>query len=144
MPEPFVCTHRVLFADTDAAGVVYHAHYLRLFESGRTEFLRDRISPGRVFTESGLVLVVIESWLRYKAAAVYDDLLQIETRLTRLSPVRIRFSYRILREEKELRRLLVKGYTDLAPVNARGKLVRLPHELFEKMAPCAEEVRGGT
>lgn len=142
MAEPFIITHRVIFADTDAAGVVYNGNYLRFFESGRTEFLRERINPGKTFTESGLMLVVSESWLRYKAPARYDDLLEIETFLTSLTPVKTRFSYRIVRQDGPKRRLLVKGYTDLAPVNREGRLIRLPEELFLKMAPFAEEVRG--
>jgi YbgC/YbaW family acyl-CoA thioester hydrolase len=42
MPEPVHATsYRVLYGDTDAAGLVYYANYLRYFEKGRTEYMRD-------------------------------------------------------------------------------------------------------
>jgi acyl-CoA thioester hydrolase len=128
------CHHRVLYGDTDAAAVVYNANYLRYFELGRTEFMRDRICSYREIEEMGIVLPVIECHLRFKAPARYDDLITIETTLTDLKKVSCTFSYRILQEEDHSRpRLLTKGSTVMASISRQGKLMPLPNEIITKL-----------
>lgn len=128
------CRHRVLYGDTDAAAVVYNANYLRYFELGRTEFMRDRICTYRDIEQLGFVLPVIECHIRFKAPARYDDLLIIETILTDLKKVTCTFSYRIMQEEDSSRpRLLAKGSTTLASITRQGKLTPLPDEIITKL-----------
>ena len=130
------CHHRVLYGDTDAAAVVYNANYLRYFELGRTEFMRDRVCSYREIEEMGLVLPVIECHIRFKAPARYDDLLTIETTLTDLKKVTCTFSYRILLEEANSRpRLLAKGSTVMASISREGKLTPLPADIAAKLQP---------
>jgi acyl-CoA thioester hydrolase len=136
MPEPVHKTeYRVLYGDTDAAGVVYYANFLRYFERGRTEYMRDLLlTTYREIESGGLVLPVIECYARYKAPAAYDDLLTIETSLATLKNVSCRFNYRIYRYNgDESRTLLAKGYTVHAAVNREGRLTKLPAPLFEKL-----------
>jgi hypothetical protein len=57
---------RVLYADTDAGGVVYHGSYLRFFEAGRTEALRSAGVPLTRFAEHKLHLPLIEQMIRYR------------------------------------------------------------------------------
>jgi len=135
MPEPVHKTsYRVLYGDTDAAGVVYYANYLRYFEKGRTEYMRDLVMTYREIEELGLVLPVIECYSRYKAPAAYDDLLIIETSLAELKSISCRFNYRIYKiDNSDIRSLLAKGYTVHASVNRNGKLTELPDQLFEKL-----------
>ena len=64
---------RVLYGDTDAGGVVYNANYLRYFEFGRTEMMRERVCSYREIEELGFILPVTECWARYKAPAFYDE-----------------------------------------------------------------------
>ena len=135
MPEPVhQTTYRVLYGDTDAAGVVYYANYLRFFEKGRTEYMREMVLTYRDIENQGLTLPVIESYSRYKAPAAYDDLLVIETSLVELKNVSCRFNYRIYRNDNDnSRTLLAKGYTVHASVNRNGKLTRFPANLIEKL-----------
>ena len=78
LAEPiFTTPYRVIYGDTDAAGVMYNANYLRLFEIGRTEMMRAWALPYRVMEDLGCILPVTESWLRFKAPARYDELLDI-------------------------------------------------------------------
>jgi acyl-CoA thioester hydrolase len=133
MPEPVHTTScRVLYGDTDAAGVVYYANYLRYFEKGRTEYMRDlALTTYREIEGQGLVLPVIECYSRYKAPAAYDDLLTIETSLTELKNVSCRFNYRIYRKDDDgSRTLLARGYTVHASVDQNGRLTRLPPQLL--------------
>ncbi|MDX2433085.1 MAG: thioesterase family protein [Desulfobacterales bacterium] len=135
MPEPVhQTTYRVLYGDTDAAGVVYYANYLRYFEKGRTEYMRDLVMTYKKIEDLGLLLPVIECYSRYKAPASYDDLLTIETSLAELKNVSCRFNYRIYKNDSDnSRTLLAKGYTVNASVNRDGKLTRLPAHILEKL-----------
>ena len=135
MPEPIhKTTCRVLYGDTDAAGVVYYANYLRYFEKGRTEYMRDLVLTYREIEDLGLLLPVIECYSRYKAPASYDDLLTIETSLAELKNVSCRFNYRIYKNDSDnSRTLLAKGHTVHASVNRDGKLTRLPTRVLEKL-----------
>jgi acyl-CoA thioester hydrolase len=128
-------TCRVLYGDTDAGGVVYNANYLRYFEIGRTEFMREWVCSYRDIEKLGLILPVTECYTRFKAPAFYDDLLTIETSLTELKKISCRFCYKITREEKGVQRpkLLVKGFTVHASVNRNGRLTSLPDDITEKM-----------
>jgi acyl-CoA thioester hydrolase len=136
MTEPIHrTTYRVLYGDTDAGGVVYYGNYLRYFELGRTEYMRELVQVSyREIEEQGLILPVIECYARYKASAHYDDLLLIETSLSELKNVSCRFSYRIHRQEDNgTKTLLVKGSTINASVDRNNKLTRLPADLMERL-----------
>lgn len=132
-------TVRVLYGDTDAGGVVYNANYLRFFEHGRTELMREWVLPYREIEKLGFILPVTECWSRFKAPALYDDLLVIETEVSELSRLKCKFSYRVIREEEEGKKpkLLVKGYTVHAAVTRDGKLTRLPEAIIQKMTTFA-------
>ncbi|MDX9835043.1 MAG: acyl-CoA thioesterase, partial [Desulfobulbus sp.] len=68
--EPiFTVSYRVIYGDTDAAGVVYNANYLRYFEIGRTEMMRAWVLPYSAIEQLGFVLPVTETYLRFKAPA---------------------------------------------------------------------------
>lgn len=134
-------TYRVIYGDTDAAAVVYNANFLRFFEIGRTEMMRDNVCSYREIEELGLVLPVTECYVRYKAPVRYDDLLIIETKLVELKKVSCKFSYKILRDNQETgkEQLLVKGYTTHACVNRKGKLAPLPADLVLRMQPLLQD-----
>ncbi len=132
----FKTTVRVLYGDTDAGGVVYNANYLRYFEIGRTELMREQVCSYNEIEKLGFLLPVTECWARYKAPAFYDDLLIVETTVAEVNTLKCRFSYRVVRQEKDTKRLklLVKGYTVHAAITKEGKLTRLPDEILEKIA----------
>lgn len=123
--------YRVLYGDTDTGGVVYYANYLRFFELGRTEFMRDLVLPYAHLQDEGMILPVVECHCRYKASARYDDLIVIETTLTKLKAVSCRFDYRLYLAETG--KLLVLGYTVHAVVDRQGKLLRIPAELIARL-----------
>lgn len=128
----FRCRYRVLYGDTDAAAVVYNANYLRFFEIGRTELMREKVCSYKEIETLGIVLPVTECHIRYKAFARYDDLLILETNLVELKKVSCKFTYRILRENEESgkEQLVAKGWTIHASVNKQGKLTPVPAALI--------------
>ena len=134
--EPiFRTTYRVIYGDTDAAGVVYNANYLRYFEIGRTEMMREWAVPYSSMEKMGCVLPITESYIRFKAPARYDDLLTIATSLVQVKRVSCRFHYAIFRTEEDGReQLLVKGFTSLACINTEGRLTPFPDEVMEKIS----------
>jgi len=130
-------TYRVIYADTDAGGIVYNGNYLRFFEIGRTEMMREQVCSYKDVEKRGLILPVTESYLRYKAPAFYDDLIIIETKLIEIKKVTCKFSYKIVRTDDKTgkERLLTRGYTVHASVNLNGKLTPLPEDLIASMQP---------
>lgn len=83
---PFNWSVRVYYEDTDIAGVVYHANYMRYFERARTEWLRHLgLSQEKLLAEHGLKFVVRRATLDFAAAARLDDLLQISVRLMKFA-----------------------------------------------------------
>lgn len=124
-------THRVLYGDTDAAGVVYYANYLQYFEIGRTELMRDWVCSYKEIEEMGIVLPVTECYTRFKSPARYDDLITIDTCIDTVSRLTCRFHYRISRQDPNQERptLLVKGFTVNASIDMMGKLTPLPADI---------------
>ena len=142
VPPVYTTTVRVLYGDTDAGGVVYNANYLRYFETGRTEMMREWVCSYREIEEMGLVLPVTESYTRYKSPAFYDDLLTVETSITELRRFTCRFSYKITRKDQTDGKptLIAKGYTVHAAVTRQGKLTKLPESIMEKLQALAPDM----
>ena len=116
-------THtRVRYGETDKMGVAYHAHYLNWFEMGRTEFCR---ASGKSFSQwesEGIMLPVVEAHCRYKSPLLYDDEIEIETSVTKLSRVSVTFTCRIF--HADTKKLAAEGYTKHAFTSTDGKLLR--------------------
>jgi len=73
---PFAWPIRIYFEDTDTAGLVYHANYLRFFERARTEWLRSRgWGLERLRSETGATFVVTRIKIDFRRAARLDDAL---------------------------------------------------------------------
>jgi acyl-CoA thioester hydrolase len=123
---------RVIYGDTDQAGIVYYANYLRWFEAGRGAFIRARgLGYGDFESRFGRRLPVAEAHVSYRAPARYDDLLTIETSLAEVKRASVRFEYRIVRGDE----VLVTGHTVHACVDLEGRIQRMPAELLARLAP---------
>ena len=122
---------RVRYAETDRMGVVYYANYLVWFEVGRTEWLRATGESYREMERDGVSLPVIEVHCEYRQPARYDDEIDIRTRATLLSPVRVRFDYDIVRAGDEI--VTATGHTIHAAIDANGRPCRLPARVVEML-----------
>jgi acyl-CoA thioester hydrolase len=89
---------RVLYADTDKMGVVYHGTYLRFLEHGRVELIRSSGLAYAKMESEGYALPVTDVAVSYSAPAQYDDLISIYAGVTFLSRTRVRFGYRLVVE----------------------------------------------
>lgn len=122
---------RVTYAETDAMGIVYYAHYLRWFEIGRTEFMRSLGIAYKEMEAQGTFLPVSEVFCKYHGSARYDDVLIIETSVDFLKRASLQFAYRILRKADGTE--LVTGSTLHAFVDQEGKIVKVPPTLRAKL-----------
>jgi acyl-CoA thioester hydrolase len=118
---------RVQYPQCDPQGVVHHAVYLHYFEFGRTEMLRSLGLPYASLEAQGTQLVVVESRLRHRAAARYDEVLRVRTRVAGTTRVRIYLEYRILRGGSD--EVVCEGEMQLAGTDRAGRPRALPDEL---------------
>ncbi len=122
----FVYPLRVYYEDTDSAGIVYYANYLRFAERARTEMTRAfGLEQGRLGREQGLYFVVRRCYADFRAPARLDDQLLVATRLTGLRGASIEMLQTVRRGAVDLVRLDVR----LACVNSEGKPVRIPEKV---------------
>ena len=94
---------RIIYRDTDAEGVVYYANYLGFFERGRTELLKQiGISLKELKEKEKIVFAICRVECDYVAPARYDDELTVVSEVEKVTPVRIIFSQKVLREGEML------------------------------------------
>jgi len=114
----FVLPLRVYYEDTDAAGVVYYANYLKFCERGRTEWLRAiGFDNSTMLAERGLVFVVRALKADYLASAGLDDVLQVVSTLDKLGGASLIFGQRVMRGEE----LLFDAQITIACIDIRAK-----------------------
>ena len=116
---------RIPYADTDKMGVVYHANYLKYFEMGRTELMRQIGFTYDEMEKQGLYFPVVSAQCNYHAPAHYDDLITVETAISEIKNVTVTFSYKIKHQDK----ILVIGFTKHPLVNYAFKPTRIPQNL---------------
>ncbi len=86
---------RVKYADTDAMGVVNNGRYYEYLEAARNELLRAYGIPYRELENHGVMLPLIESGMKYKSPAVYDDIVEIEARCEMVYSPRLTITYKL-------------------------------------------------
>jgi len=126
---------RVRYAETDQMGVVYHANYFVWFEVGRTDLLRRSGWSYRELEAEGVGLPVIEAHCHYHQAARYDDELEVRAQARLLSPLRIEFTYELVRLPENA--VLATGRTVHVGLDREGRPCRLPprvRDIFDDSA----------
>jgi acyl-CoA thioester hydrolase len=125
-------SYRVIYGDTDQMGVVYYANYLRWFETGRSEFLRQIGCPYTQIESKGYHFPVTELSCRYFKPVHYDDWITIETQLTALRRATLTFQYKIFRQSEG--EPTATGSSTHACVSASGKIARIPPDIAKLLA----------
>ena len=141
LAKPVVSKTRVIYGDTDTMGVAYYGQYLRWFEMGRNELIREKGMTYKQFEERGLILPVAEVEAKYLRSAKYDDVIEVHTRVQEMGRVRVSFEYEVWRAEQPAtetepssgeRELLCTGVTVHACLTrADGKPSRIPDDVAE-------------
>lgn len=130
-PGTFSFPVRVYYEDTDTAGVVYYAGYLRFLERGRTEWLRALgVEQFRLAQEAGVVFAVRSLNIEYLKPARLDDVLAVLTELTLAGRAQVTLKQRIERDGETL----VEATVRIACLNTKTmKPAALPAALRNKM-----------
>jgi len=117
-------------------GIVHHANYLAYFEAGRDDWLRKRGVLYDAWVKADVHLPVVESHLRYRKSARFDEVLTVETSRLDLSRVTVCFGYRVLRGAE----LLCEGDTVLACVGVTMGAKRIPAFALDVMKSAETHV----
>ena len=131
-PNAFIWPVRVYYEDTDAAGVVYYANYLKFMERARTEWLRALgFEQTRLAHDHNVVFVVRALTIEFLRPALFNDRLEVVVELagTRGSLIEVAQTVRRVRDT------LVTAGVKVACVNTQSfKPVRIPRFILDKLA----------
>ena len=125
---------RVYYEDTDLAGIVYYANYLKFIERARTEWVRDLgVDQGRLKAEEDVVFAVRRVVADYLRPAMFDDVLEVRTTLISASAARIVLDQRVTRGGVNL----FTAEVTLVALRSDGRPTRLPAEIRAGLGDAA-------
>jgi len=122
---------RIYYHDTDAGKVVYYANYLKYMEESRTEFLEDRGIFIKDLAEKGTLFVVAHQEIDYKFPAFYGDILDIPSKIIRVSNVKLEYEHEVKNQNGKL---VCIGRAVMVCVDKNIKPKAIPPEIREKLA----------
>ena len=125
--QPFEWPVRVYYEDTDAAGVVYYANYLKFMERARTEWLRALgFEQTDLVERFSAVFVVRAISIEYLLAARFNDALRVTVELIKVGAGQIELEQRVMKEDA----LIAAASVKIVCVEARTfRVMRIPREL---------------
>ena len=122
---------RVYYEDTDLAGIVYYANYLKFIERARSTMVREAgIDQNAMKDSDGLVFAVRHVDATFLKPAKMDDELRIATKLQQLSGAQLLFEQDVLRGDE----MLFSSKITVICMNAAGRVIRLPAEIRAQLA----------
>ena len=121
---------RVYYEDTDLAGIVYYANYLKFIERARSEWVREIGVDQRAMKAQGVVFAVKRVEADYIVHAAFEDDLVIETTPLSMTPARLVLSQMVKRDDTNL----FQSKITLVAIGQAGKPVRLPDQLRHVVA----------
>jgi acyl-CoA thioester hydrolase len=126
---------RVYFEDTDTAGIVYYANYLRFMERARSDMLRAvGIDQRRALERGDGVYAVADVGIRYRAPAKLDDELLVLSKLREVRAASCVIQQRVMREDT----ILTEATVTAAFLTLDGRPRRQPGEWVEKFKALVE------
>lgn len=121
---------RVLYADTDSYGVVWHGAYTKWFEAARVEYCEKIGLDIAKLENENIVFPVVELNIRYKSSALMNERITIKTVVSELTPLRITFEHKVYKKDTDL--LRVVAHSAIVAVNSKEKkMIKLPSELYK-------------
>jgi acyl-CoA thioester hydrolase len=113
---------RVYYEDTDLAGIVYYANYLKFIERARSEWVRGLGVDQVAMKADGIVFAVRRVEADYIAPAHYDDELVVDTSVDKLTGARLVVRQVVRRADQ----VLFDALVTIVAIGAAGKPARLP------------------
>ena len=134
MPKPHTFSLRVYYEDTDLAGIVYYANYLKFIERARSEWVRGLgIDQALLRAEHGLVFAVRRVEADYLRPALFDNVLTVQTTLSEHSGARLVLDQAVLRGAQTL----FTARVTLVCLTAAGTATRFPSALRTALTGAA-------
>jgi acyl-CoA thioester hydrolase len=94
---------RIYWEDTDAAGIVFYANYLKFFERARTEWLRGLgFGQEALRRDAGIGFVVSETSVRYRRPARLDDVIDVSVEVVHLGQASLHLAQQVRRADELL------------------------------------------
>lgn len=115
---------RVRYSESDRMGTYYNSRLLEWMEVGRSELLRAGGVPYGEWEARGVMAPIVESHLKFKGRAGYDDLLNVQTTMMREGRVRMRFESVVTQADSGAP--VAEGWTLHALVDPGGRPLRFP------------------
>ena len=126
---------RVYYEDTDLAGIVYYANYLKFIERGRSEWVREMgIDQAEMRGTLGIVFAVRRVEADYLKPATFGDDLIVTTALVRQSAARIVLKQRVISEEE----VLLSSIVTLVCLKIDGSPTRVPQAFRDAAGEMAK------
>jgi len=124
---------KVYYADTDAGGVVYYAHYLRWLEMARCDWLeQDGVSVAD-FARQGVLFAVVRVEIDYHVPAVLGDEIDVTVEPDQMRRVRFTLRQNVFRCADATK--LVSAKVTIACLTPEGKVRPVPEALYRKLSP---------
>jgi acyl-CoA thioester hydrolase len=128
--EAFRVPIRVYWEDTDAAGIVFYANYLKYFERARTEWLRGLGFGQEALRRDGVAFVVSETSLRYLRPARLDDMIDVSVEVLHLGQASLELAQQALRADE----LLAEGTIRIGCVElGTFRPCRIPNDIRDSI-----------
>lgn len=126
-------THRfdltVYYEDTDMAGVVYHANYLKFIERARTDWVASLGVEQNALRVTGEVFAVRRIAAEYLAPAEFGDALRVETKVASITPARLQLAQAVWRDQLKL----FTAEVEIVMVGPGNRPIRLPAEIRQAL-----------
>ena len=123
---------RVRYAETDQMGFVYYGNYAEYLELGRVAAMKKAGVSYRELENNGIGLPVRDLKIKYLRAALYDDEIEVITRIKDMPDRLIIFDYKIKRGEE----LLIEAETTLFFMDkSTRKVIRIPDKMSDQLKP---------
>ena len=132
MHENFFHKLKVYYEDTDTAGVVYYANYLKYLERARTEALFSiGFSNKKVQDKFNSLIIVKSCNIEYKKSAHLEDELKVRSFVKSITKTSFFMNQIITRAEETI----VEAQVHLVFISKDGKPVKIPDEIYSKFKP---------
>jgi acyl-CoA thioester hydrolase len=118
---------KIYYHDTDCGGVVYYANYLKYLEEARTEYLSGKKVSLKELTKQGILFVVRDMKIAYKAPARYADTVEISTKIEKIKSASLLFQ----QEARRGSELLVTADTTLVCIGKDFSPIPIPEQVVQ-------------
>ena len=131
--------HRVAYYETDKMGITHHSNYIRWMEEARVRLMDEIGCTYRSTEDMGIVIPVLSVDCNYRKSTTFDELITIETKISKMRPVKVFMSYVMKNEEGVI---VATGESSHGFINESGRPIMLSKthpDVYEAFLKYVEE-----